>query len=302
MNQYKSHCLNSMASLHLPDNIKVHFASLESINKITACSEMGVNYGLYSAFQYVFKRVFRNKTLSDSDKFLLKTLNEKFNHVIQDSGLFSLLYGAKKHLADKNTVYKWYDALVEFTLEANNSATIVEIDCQDICGVDLAWEFRKRLRDDLPNRRIMNVFHLSDGIYGLDKLIEFSDYIGVGSGDPSNSSSTMYEVSSYIKKKKPTCDIHLLGCTKPETIKKCRFCTSCDSISWLSPNRFGRIGDYHINDLDTNKIKKFVGNETYSKIRSVANEVSANAYVASIEMHKRWYQIYGGDQDYTKNF
>lgn len=290
-----------MERLHLPDNIKVHFAGLESKNFITAVSEMGVQYSLYSAFSFVFKKIF-GKGTTNGDLAIMDLLDAKFRHVIQDSGLFSLLYGAKSHLADKDTVFKWYDALVEWTLEHGKDFSVVEIDCQDILGQDIAWDLRRRLREDLPNRRIINVFHLSDGIKGLDRLIEFSDYIGVGSGTPDNSSATMYEVSSYIKSKKPDCDIHLLGCTALNTIKKCSFCTSCDSIYWKSPLRFGVIEDYHINNLATDKCKDLVGEETWNAISRHGSELSTNAYCASIELHKRWYEKYAGNQDYSKNF
>ena len=292
-----------MCYLHLPQNIKVHFAGLESKNFINAVSEMGVVYGLYSAFPFVFKKLFsKSKSVSKSDLEVPELLSIKMKHVIQDSGLFSLLYGSKSHLATKDIVFNWYDALVEWTLEHNQDVAVVEIDCQDILGSDIAWDLRYRMKKDLPNHRIINVFHLSDGVKGLDRLIEFSDYIGVGSGTPDNSSSSMFEVSQYIKNKNPLCDIHLLGCTALNTIKKCRFCTSCDSIYWKSPLRFGVIGDYHISDLDTQKIKKLVGDEIWNNIRNYGSEQSTNAYCAAIEMHKRWYLKYAGNQNYNRNF
>lgn len=290
-----------MERLHLPDNIKIHFAGLESKNFITAVSEMGVQYGLYSAFQFVYKKLF-GKGTTESDVQVMEFLASKMNHVVQDSGLFSLLYGSKSHLADEKTVFKWYDALVEWTLEHGQDFAVVEIDCQDILGVDVAWDLRQRMKRDLPNHRIINVFHLSDGVEGLDRLIEFSDYIAVGSGTPNNSGATMYEVSSYIKDKKPECDIHLLGCTIPAMLRKCSFCTSSDSIYWKSPLRFGVIGDYHISNLDTEKCREMVGEEVWENIHTRANEMSTNAYVAAIEMHKRWYERAAGNQDYTRNF
>lgn len=290
-----------MERLHLPDNIKVHFAGLESKNFITAVSEMGVQYGLYSAFQFVQKKLF-GKGTTESDVQIMEFLASKMKHVIQDSGLFSLLYGAKSHLADRDTIFKWYDALVEWTLEHGQDFAVVEIDCQDILGTDVAWDLRQKMKRDLPDHRIINVFHLSDGVEGLDRLIEFSDYIAVGSGTPNNSGATMYEVSSYIKNKKPECDIHLLGCTIPAMLRKCSFCTSSDSIYWKSPLRFGVIGDYHISNLDTEKCRELVGDEVWQNIHTRANEMSTNAYVAAIEMHKRWYERAAGNQEYTRNF
>ncbi len=39
-----------------------------------------------------------------------------------------------------------------------------------------AWDFRQRMKKDLPNNRIINVFHLEDGMKGLDRMIEFAEY------------------------------------------------------------------------------------------------------------------------------
>lgn len=289
--------------LHIPDTIKVHFAGLENNNFITAVSEMGVQYGLYTAFPFVYRKLFsKNKGRGANLVDIPRKINGKMRHTIQDSGLFSLLYGAHAKLANSKTVYKWYDALVEWTLQHGQDVTCVEVDCQDILGQDEAWEFRERMRRDLPNNRIINVFHLSDEVKGLDRLIEFSDYIGVGSGTPNNSSATMFEVASYIKERKPECDIHLLGCTNLKTIRRCNFCTSCDSVSWKSPMRFGHIMGYHISDLDTAKIQDMVGQETWDSIRKVGSEQSTNAFCASIELYKRQYEKSAGNQDYTKYF
>lgn len=292
-----------MSRLHLPDNIKVHFASMESKNHIQIIGEMGVQYALYSAFPFVCKKLFGKKGgTTDNDRTIPIWLEGNMRHVIQDSGLFSLLYGSKSHLATQDIVFRWYDALVEWTLEHGQDVTVVEVDCQDILGQEVAWDLRQRIRKDLPNNRIINVFHLSDGVKGLDRLIEFSDYIGIGSGTPQNSGQTMYEVSSYIKEKKPEMDIHLLGCTIPKMIRKCNFCTSCDSVSWVSPLRFGWIGDYHIADLDPRKIEDLVGPQVYSNISKLVVERNAPAYCASIEINKRIYEKYCGNQDYSRRF
>lgn len=292
-----------MSRLHLPDNIKVHFAGLEGRRFIASTTEMGVNYGLYTAFPFVYKRIFgKTSNVVDSDEDTPYALTSRMRHVIQDSGLFTFLYGKQSGNVTREIIYKWYDALVEYTLEHDQDVAVVEVDCQDVLGTELAWELRTRMREDLPNRRIINVFHLSDGVDGLDRMIEFSDYIGVGSGTPENSSASMYEVSSYIKRKKQDCDIHLLGCTNLNTIRKCSFCTSCDSISWKSPLRFGAIDDYHISDLDTDKIKRLVGERVYDAINQYGKEQSVNAYVASLETYKRIYEKAVGNQDYTRRF
>lgn len=284
-----------MSYLHLPDNIKVHFASMENMRHIELMNATGVQYALYTAFPFVFKKLFsKSKTTTHKDRAIPVTLEGNMLHVIQDSGLFSMLYGSKQHLCTSDIIYKWYDAYVEWTLEHGQRFTVVELDCQDILGQDIAWDLRERLRKDLPEHRILNVFHYSDGIKGLDKLIEYSDYIGIPS-----KVSHKYELAKYIKKRKPDIDIHLLGCTDVLTLKKCRFCTSCDSISWVTPLMFGNMGDYSIYDLDEEKVRNVVGQFTYNKVKEMFIEKNVPAYCLSIEMCKRQYVKNCGNQDYV---
>ena len=47
-----------MKELHLPDNIKVHFAGAEVQNHFEAAKIMGVSYYLYTCFPWVSKMVF----------------------------------------------------------------------------------------------------------------------------------------------------------------------------------------------------------------------------------------------------
>lgn len=293
-----------MNKLHLPDNIKVHFASCEEHSYYNNLRVLGVNYVLFSAFPFVFKKVFgKNNRCSQKEIERITALNE-MRHTIQDSGLFSLLFGAKQHLANRGNVYKWFDGLVDFTLEHGCPFTCVEVDCQDILGSSETWDLRMKIRDALPNNRIINVFHLSDGKYGLDKLIEYSDYIAIGAPEFKKANIFRYipDFANYIKRRKPQIDIHLLGCTDPIMLKKCNFCTSADSITWTSPIRFGEIDDYHIDDLDGRKIKSYFGDDIYNKIGSGTKEYRANAFCVSIERHKRLYQKNVGNQDFTINF
>jgi len=123
-------------------------------------------------------------------------------------------YAGKK---DKIFMDKWYEALIEHTLEHAKDAIVVETDSQKVLGVESAWEYRKRMRDDLPNKQI-NVFHLEDGQKGLDRLIEFSDYLAISVPELRRNSEDhklgVHRLACYIKNKKPEIDIHLLGCTE----------------------------------------------------------------------------------------
>jgi hypothetical protein len=88
------------------------------------------------------------------------------------------------------------------------------------------------------------VFHIEDGQKGLDRLIEFSDYLAIGAPElrrvkGKDYKEAVYRLASYIKNRKPDIDIHLLGCTDKSVLNKCRFCASADSTSWEEVNRYG---------------------------------------------------------------
>lgn len=148
-------------------------------------------------------------------------------------------------------------------LQNKLNCTCVEIDCQKVLGVEAAWYFRKRMRDLLPNRQI-NVFHYEDGKEGLDRLIEFSDYIAFSIPElrivkPKTFRQDAYNLVQYTKNKKPEIDIHLLGCTDFRMLAENKCCTSADSTSWLQGVKYGSISDgstkNHVNNFDA-KLRK----------------------------------------------
>lgn len=295
-----------MEALRLPDNMKVHFAGTEVQNSFIALKELGVSYGLFTCFPFVDKAIFGKtkcpimplKSQKKPAVDIPAHICQNMKHVIQDSGLFTLMFGARKGIG-KEVVFKWYDGLVEFTLNHGQPCTCVEIDCQKILGVDQAWEFREKLRKDLPNNRIINVFHLEDGMKGLDRLIEYSDYIAISVPELriANKKEYVYTLASYIKEKKPDIDIHLLGCTEVELLRKCNFCTTCDSSSWTSPMRYGCINDYHVSDLDNEKVKAYFGEHKYNKVAEYLKK-NVSTILVSVEAAKRKHEKYAGNQDY----
>ncbi len=293
-----------MEELHLPDNIKVHYASMESLVHYQITHTLGVNYFLYTAYPFVRRLLNPKSAAEDIDYKYLRFLSSNCKHVIQDSGLFTLMFGAMKGKKDAALMNKWYDKLVEFTIACNNGATIVEIDCQKVLGVSAAWEFRERMRKDLPkSNRIINVFHLEDGIKGLDRLIDFSEYIAISVPELRFAGKSNYvgKIARYIKRKKPTIDIHLLGCTEKDLLKQNTFCTSADSTSWLSSVRYGFIKQRHIRNIKTTKIQQLIGEEKYKDLLQLNYKQSnLNALALDITMLKKMYQDICGNQDYYK--
>ncbi len=230
-------------------NIKVHFAGVEDKgNGLFPLQVADCHYSLYSCYRSILRKTpdsdFR---LPENSPILVQCRDMR--HVIQDSGLFTLMFGAKKQ--EKQTIQTltvWQDKLMEFVKQNNITASIVEIDCQKILGVEEAWYFRERMRKLLPHSTQVNVFHFEDGIKGLDRLIEFSDYIAVSVPEwrivkESTHKKEIRYITHYIKNKKPEIDIHLLGCTDMKIIEQNRFCSTCDSTTWLTAVRYGHLPD-----------------------------------------------------------
>lgn len=286
-------------------NIKVHFAGAEVMNQFYAVEQLGIKYTLYTAFPFLERTVLQSKKsplmpceLKGREYDIPKYIASKSKHCIQDSGLFTLMFGSHKGQKDEKLMNAWYDGLVNFTLNNNNGATCVEVDCQKILGVEKAWEYRERLAKDIPNR-IINVFHKEDGQRGLDRLIEFSNYIAISVPELRflGQKNSVVKIANYIKNKKPTIDIHLLGCTELKILKELKFCSSADSTSYIAGKRYGYIKGRHINTIKTQEVKKLVGNEVYDYLRKWNNEINTNFLCLSIHYLNQEYTKYAGNQD-----
>lgn len=296
----------SSYKLHLPQNIKVHWAGAEVSNHYIACEALDVRYGLYTCYPFVERAVLGTKTSpivccpwqKDDPAFKIpQHIIGRQTHTIQDSGLFTLMFGSQAGKRPASIINKWYDGLVEFTLKNGKGATCVEVDCQKILGVEEAWRFRERLRQDIPNR-IINVFHLEDGQKGLDRLIEFSDYIAISVPELRFAGKKNYvsTLARYIKNKKPEIDIHLLGCTEAKLLEENRFCTSADSTSWIAGKRFGFVSGYHKSRLKTKEVQELVGLDVWEKVHEYNNEENTNFMCYSVYMHKQKYTRICGSQ------
>lgn len=243
----------------LGNNVKVHFAGSDGQEiSYAALTAAKTNYRLYSCYKYIV-----NKSPSDDfrlpDNHVIIEQQEKNKHVIQDSGLFTLMFGAGKgQKQTKQSLIDWQDKLMAFVTQNRLTATCVEIDCQKVLGVQEAWFFRERMRKKLLNKQI-NVFHFEDGKKGLDSLIDFSDYIAFSIPElrivkPKTFREDTKRLVSYTKSKKPDIDIHLLGCTDFRMLNENAIATSADSTSWLQGVKYGYISDgktkAHINQIN----------------------------------------------------
>jgi hypothetical protein len=242
----------------------------------------------------------------------IKYLNNASNHSIMDSGLFTLMFGAHAGKRNKNDVDLWYNSLVDFVNNNKVKSTCVEVDCQKILGVESAWNYRERMIKDLPNNRIINVFHKEDGQKGLDRMIEFSNYIAISVPELRHLGQKNYttKIANYIKNKKPSIDIHLLGCTENKLLKELNFCSSADSTSWQQVNRYGVI---KFNDGDKTYSCKNSNINIDSLLERYKTEIENilikwmevtpkrldyySKYALAGELLKKQYSIYAGSQD-----
>lgn len=233
----------------LGSNVKIHFAGSDGEeNFYAALNAADTRYRLYSCYKYIVgKKPDDDFRLPEGHVILDQCRTMK--HVIQDSGLFTLMFGAGKGQKQTiSTLTEWQDKLMAFVKQNHITASCVEIDCQKVLGVDEAWYFRQRMRDLMPENKQINVFHFEDGQKGLDRLIEFADYIAVSVPEwrivkAATHKKDIRYITHYIKNKKPEIDIHLLGCTDFKIIRENNFCTSADSTSWLSGVKYGYIDD-----------------------------------------------------------
>lgn len=237
----------------------------------------------------------------------LKQNQHYMNHIIQDSGLFTLMFGAKKgETQTKESLTIWQNKLIKFVKQNKLSCTCVEIDCQKVLGVKEAWYFRERMKNLLPNKQI-NVFHLEDGLDGLDALIDFSDYIAFSIPElriakPKTFRQLTRKLVTHTKNRKPEIDIHLLGCTDKIMLQQNTECTSSDSTSWISGLRYGTICGKHISTVKKQFMKECKRDtiKTYKKLNIDYNEKEierATNFTCCARIQRDRYEKLAGNQN-----
>lgn len=298
-------------------NIKVHFAGGENLIRSNLILKgASSNYSLFTIFPFLCDKFkithgYQNKGLTYEE--VAKNNYENSKHCIQDSGLFSLMFGSYKGEKSEKFIIEWYEKLIETTSLGNYLGTVVEVDCQKVLGINKAWELREKMKKDLPNNRQINVFHKEDGQKGLDRMIEFSDYIAISVPELRALGQKNYtnKIAHYIKNKKPSIDIHLLGCTENKLLKELNFCSSADSTSWVSFNKFGwfkyndgkkthTIKKSNISRLELKKIyySKLDSLFEESKVKKTESLLYYNACdLMQLEYLIKQYSIYAGPQD-----
>lgn len=263
----------------VPDqqNLKVHFASVENLEQLIAARVAKVRYMLFTAFYLMAPSLLNIKTMWKSKVSPISVpslIQSSCRHAIMDSGLFTLMFGSMKGQKDQKFLDRWTYGLIDLVQKSGYTGPMVEVDCQKVLGVDRAWYYRKLLKSNLPNR-IIHVLHLEDGQSGLDRLIDYSDYLAISVPELrfAKKKHNVVRLAHYIKNKKPEIDLHLLGCTEQNLLSKLKFATSSDSSSWTSPVRYGGIesdkGKFHMNKLWNTSLHSEIWQKCCDEVQSM---------------------------------
>lgn len=285
-------------------NVKVHFAGAENVDFAYVMHDAGVNYWLYTVLPFIMDQFDIKWGRITNARHLnpWQELPKLGKHVIMDSGLFTLMFGACKDIRpDESFIRKYKDAICNFvnSNKIDKSICCVECDCQKLLGTELAWELRTQMRDQIPNT-VINVFHFEDGKYGLDRMIEFSDYMAISVPElrivkPATYKEDTYRLASYIKNKKPQIDLHLLGCTERALLKRCKFATSADSTTWQQINRYGGILGYRTAQVKEEKVK-----EGWDNVKRLLKEINIDPTEKRIYYYYYWLAGLLLKREYTK--
>ena len=273
------------------NKLKVHFASTENVNQFNVIKAFNYKYSLYTAFPFL-ERLITDKPshpiipcqFKDNIWKIPEYIIANSKHTIQDSGLFTLMFGSRAGKKDKKFLDNYCQKLIEFTQKFGKGSTVIEMDTQKVLGPDSAWEYREKMAQELPNR-IINVFHIEDEKKGLERLIEYSDYIAISVPElrKLGKKKHLVDIANFIKNKKPSIDIHLLGFTEEKLMKELSFCTSCDSSSYTSGVRYGWIKGNKISNIKHDKAKKLISEKDYTLITQYVSEPVADGLILNVK-------------------
>lgn len=248
----------------------------------------GVNYVLCSFYQI-------RKLKNESAVNFINCLNS-YKHTIIDSGLFTLMFGAKSHTElTEQMIIDWQDNYANFVNKTGYKHSIVECDVQKKISPEFAWEMRKKFKTQV-NVPIINVYHLEDG--NPDKLIDHADYIAVSIPELrfAVSRNERLKITRYISQKATSKGkkVHLLGCTEISMLKEFQYCYSCDSTTWFSGGKYNNFTSKALPKMDHIDVSKLKGN----RIEELKNyNITTNLFYWQLYLKLQEYKKYAGGQE-----
>lgn len=260
--------------------MKVHYAGY--LPYVKALDKAGVNYILDTFYE--IKQMGFEKRLSHL------ALMDKKKHAIVDSGLFTLMFGAKKGTPmSEQFIIDWQNDYAKTINASTYRHSIVECDVQKVLSPEFAWEMRRKFKTQVKNQ-IINVYHLEDE--NPDKLIDYADYIAVSIPELrfNVSRQERFRITEYISKKATMKGkkVHLLGCTEKEMMKKFSYSYSCDSTSWISG---GRYNNHQCETFGKLTLKQMLNN----RLNEFSAPSQSNAYYQALTKLED-YKKFAGDQ------
>lgn len=221
---------------------------------------------------------------------LRSSFNNRGFEIICDSGLFTLMFGAGK--GGTHSLHSMAEYTRDYISWAKCSGltdtTYVESDVHKLLGMKAVYELRKQFEDSGLN--VMYVWHREEGIDGLLRMCERYSYVALSVPELRvlfkkhnwRYQDAVFDLLNKIRSEvKVMPKIHLLGNTVQETMQT-PLAYSCDSTSWLSGGRWGRVIVFENGRLfpilrKSNKYRGYV-----TKLRDHFPE-----FAAKIELHTK---------------
>jgi len=228
--------------------VKVYLAAVEEMAHLFACATAGVQNVLWSYYKFAGKRWTGASGNDDKARTVIRVIEEHGMDSMLDSGLFSLIFGR-----DSDTVWSeaeldaYAERYVSWVRAIGYGGPMVEVDAQMIVGTEATNRIRRRF-DSMPNEVIF-VWHLPEGMAGLERLVKERSWIALSvpelrklAGRHRRSVSAMLtdllgKIHDWGGGNPPK--VHLLGNTDT-TLIRTHLAYSCDSSSWMTNVRWGR--------------------------------------------------------------
>lgn len=158
-----------------------------------------------------------------------------------DSGAFTFINAAQrgKQSMDLAAFREFADSYVETMKDHGKDWDwIVEMDVDDVFGVEVAREYRERLREVVGDR-LLPVWHETTGYEEWTKLLKEFPYVGIGSNEERKIKLTQERILVREAHSQGVI-VHRFGTSSPAFMRSVPYDT-CDSTGWLSAPRHRRF-------------------------------------------------------------
>ncbi len=210
---------------------------------------------IYGLFSYYY--------LSNK-KHHFKLFSNGFEEVLIDSGAHTF-HTARN--VDFNKYTLKYANWIDKYSKQKNITGFFEMDIDNRIGYKNVLKLRKILEDKTD--KIIPVWHKNRGNYKFKEMCKNYDYVSVSCLKIEG--LTFNELEQYIRiAHKYDCKIHGLGGTRKEIIENTHF-DSVDSISWLAPVQYNKLG---------------LTGENYKKINH--SKLMVYSYLKGVELQKQY--------------